>query len=549
MPLPPKSESAEDLLYNNSFLANHIKEHKTITFSFAAAGWLQVYLFGVAHALIENLPGVRIEGLNDSYETYMQERAKKEEDLKKKKEQGNTSNNSNSSTTRKNTTLLGHYLDNRDEIKLRFVGSSAGSLTATGILSGNNFLEMLEYAVECVNDARSSLRRAFQFRRFVEGGVSRFAVNIFKRDNPKGSVEINNNNKQSSPSSPDPAASSPFLGSSPNSPDSGTTTFEIKTPEQEEEEKKTLQKVASAIGPEGGWVGNEFFFPKHLRDQMKERLEIYVTTVPWLQAIAMNDFVSTDDISEALVASCQLSPLAGLPFRLRKTGDLVCDGGMRSYQPRKGEPAVITVSAMYFNASDIHPSVFVPAWWGLYPPPEDKYRQLFALGYNDALKWLWKNGLPQPETEQERQDMMLKYDGKEMPSPTGNWMSYLVDFSVALFFLGILRPIAMLLICGELWFVTIVSFLATVFHEFFPRTFDFLIGTNSLRNRQSGGRKETAKDFWASLSNLMSPRTWLHLAIGYRKVNSKRLGKYSRLYRMLKPFVVKEHDDEDEKKD
>ena len=54
--------------------------------------------------------------------------------------------------------------------------------------------------------------------------------------------------------------------------------------------------------------------------------------------------ITIDDAVEALRASCCLVPFVGLPFRLKGSGEWVIDGGFCAFQPRDGEPGVVTVA-------------------------------------------------------------------------------------------------------------------------------------------------------------------------------------------------------------
>lgn len=589
-------ETASNASTDDNDLHHHHQEQQMrdtsmLTFSFAAAGWLQVYLFGCCHALIENVPGVRIEGLHDSHQEYL--RNQNNHNISK-------DNNNNSSTTATDTDggggggggLLpktsfdstqdfanmsttktppldteGEDGDNNDARKLdgsriKFIGSSAGALASAAILLGTEMPKMLEYAVECVNYCRSHWTHAFELRSYVEKGIAKFAIDVFKRERnyyPKqnnissckrnkkkkiileklGEEESDDIEDEEEEEGEDESTAKTPPVASPTTLAAGADQFVFLSEEDKEHGLEKMKTRAAQLGTEGGWIGKEYFFPKHIRDQLSKRLEVYATSLPWIQEICFDDFESTIDLEEALVASCLLTPLAGLPFRLRKKDVFVMDGGLRSFQPRKGQPGVITISAMYFSAADIVPSRFVPAWYGLYPPDERKYREIFALGHNDMMNWLWKHKfVNRPKTEQEMQAKLMKYDDQVLPDRHEKWWGYVLDFFTIIFYLGIFRPFTMIAIYAELWFVAYVSLIATIFHEFFPRTFDFLIGTKSLRARKAGGRMDTWQDFWASLRNLFSYRTWLHLAVGYRSVNSKRLGRYSRMYRLFRPFVA-----------
>jgi hypothetical protein len=119
------------------------------------------------------------------------------------------------------------------------------------------------------------------------------------------------------------------------------------------------------------------------------RLEIYVTTLPRLRTKVITQFTDRHGLEEALCASCNIVPLFGLPFRLRHAGDeWVCDGGLTTFQPRRGEPGVITVSPFYFRAACISPCHELRPWRALYPPGREALLAYFNHGYNDALRYL-----------------------------------------------------------------------------------------------------------------------------------------------------------------
>ncbi|CBH10464.1 hypothetical protein, conserved [Trypanosoma brucei gambiense DAL972] len=143
-------------------------------------------------------------------------------------------------------------------------------------------------------------------------------------------------------------------------------------------------------------------FGKHMRDLENNpelngklndgSLEIYVTKLPYIKGKVITTFKNYDEIVESMLASCCLAPLVGMPFKLRSTGEWVCDGALTTVTPRMGEPSTITVSPFYYSSATIHPTVFVPVWWGLCPPAEATHRDLFTLGYNDMLKGLMACG-------------------------------------------------------------------------------------------------------------------------------------------------------------
>lgn len=513
-----------------------------LTFSFAACGWLQVYLFGVANAITKEFPNSRIKGLG------LEELDEEEEQTEINIDDDD--NNSNNRDNEQQINTEAQQNEKRDDLsmhKVCFAGSSAGSLASAAILLGVDMNDLLQYAVNCVNYYRSSYLHLLELKQFVTNGVDQFAVDVFFKSAA---------NLAGSPSMVAEAASaaSAFSSADPSTPAPSSTNNTVNN---------SSNQTVESLGKKGGWLSpTEYVFPEHIRKQLNARLRVYATALPWCNEVIFGGVPDTDpeaeskkskyglrstsDLEEALTASCMLVPVAGLGFRLKRTGEFVVDGGLANFQPLKGQRGVITVSAMYFQASDIAPSHFVPAWWGLYPPEEKAYRALFALGHNDALNFLWKSGvLTKPESEEEQRKKKLHFDPSAMPtSRRDTFLSKVLDVLAFFFFGGIMRPVALLCVYAELWFVLCLAFCATVLHDFFPRSFNFLIGTKSLRNLiPDSGRKEAAKDFSACLRNLISPKTWIHVATGYRaNVNMRRLARYSRSYRVLQPFITGAHE-------
>ena len=82
---------------------------------------------------------------------------------------------------------------------------------------------------------------------------------------------------------------------------------------------------------------------------------------------------------------------------------MLADGGFSDFQILKGVwlgraffsfhmGDAISVCPFYFSRADITPSEYVPFWWAFYPPPTDKLRRVYHLGYRDALTWLQLHG-------------------------------------------------------------------------------------------------------------------------------------------------------------
>ncbi|ORC93688.1 patatin-like phospholipase [Trypanosoma theileri] len=240
-------------------------------------------------------------------------------------------------------------------------------------------------------------------------------------------------------------------------------------------------------------------------------LEIFVTTLPNMKRKIIRNFYSYDDIAEALLASCCMSPLVGVPFRLRATGEWVCDGALATVTPRKGESRTITVSPFYFSASTIHPSTFVPVWWGLCPPDDVAHRNLFALGYNDMIEGLVANSyiaaeegepllIPEVCFEFER-NLFLRFFG------------FVCDILVLIF----LRPIVVSCIYIELAVMSFIYFMKGVFK------LDY----------------KPFKKLYNNVRNIVSLRTLGRFVFGDNVPhNRQRLEKSSRLYRVFEPIVL-----------
>jgi hypothetical protein len=249
-----------------------------------------------------------------------------------------------------------------------------------------------------------------------------------------------------------------------------------------------------------------------LRRALSQQLEVYVSVLPWCRKKVLHCFHAVEDLEEALVASCCLTPLAGMPFPLRRTGEIVCDGGMTAFQPRKGEHNVITVSALYFNSADIRPTTFVPAWWGLYPPREKDYRELYDHGYNDAVSFLVRT---------RRIDAgHLKRLKPLPPQPELTALSLVIDLVAGIVFMLFLRPCALFLIYAEMFLSTAFLFLkALVWFTRHPASW---------------------RDVYHGLRNVVSARVLLHVLLGsHVPVDHQRLEESSRLYRVLQPILYR----------
>lgn len=210
----------------------------------------------------------------------------------------------------------------------------------------------------------------------------------------------------------------------------------------------------------------------NLSEAINKTLECYATVLPTMTMKRFeNCYETPEDIGEAIKASCCLTPIAGLPFQLRKTGEWVIDGAPVAFQPRAGEPDVITISALYYSKGvDIKPSRYTPAYWGLYPPSEEDYLGLYHLGFEDTLRVLQKKGLGDGQKiayhlaecekrNQEKKEAQRALDSKNTSSASRAIRLFLADIPLMFLFLVVLRPIAFVAIFLEMMICTCWAYL------------------------------------------------------------------------------------------
>lgn len=268
-----------------------------------------------------------------------------------------------------------------------------------------------------------------------------------------------------------------------------------------------------------------------LREALNKRLEVYVSILPWCRKKVMRHFETAEDLEEALVASCCLVPLAGLPLKLRHSGEWVCDGGLTAFQPRKGEPHVVTVSAMYFNRADIRPSSFVPSWWGLYPPSQRQYREIYHEGYRDAIEFLVKEAYIEPSAREllnkpqhaqflhrnHHHQATASHRSDNIGGEDMSWSDIALDIATGIAFMVFIRPWALFFIYGEMFLSSAVLLVV------------------AFANLTKGASWE---NWYHAVRNMLSFRVFVHFLVGKKvPVNLGRLEKHSRVYRILKPLL------------
>lgn len=152
----------------------------------------------------------------------------------------------------------------------------------------------------------------------------------------------------------------------------------------------------------------------------QKRLGISVTTLDDFCNHVMIDYEEQREVEEAIVASCAISPMAGLPFRLTRPHDaklhkrIVGDGGYTTIQPVTCNNAnmVVKISTFHTWDSDIKPSKFVPIWWSFLPPSTNELEELFYLGVSDTLAYLSKEDVMQKFTTLSNENRI--YLGQEL---------------------------------------------------------------------------------------------------------------------------------------
>lgn len=363
-----------------------------LTISFAAGGWFQMFHFGVCKAMVDS-----------------------------------------------------GYLDRleKEGKRVRFCGSSAGSLAAASLASGCHMHdEMRDFAVICGEHYRSSLWHFMCMREYLVASIHRFGDRMMETD---------------------------------------------------EKRERTLNGMREG------------------------RLEVYTTTLPLLRPKCITEFTDLADIEESLIASCCLSPVVGFPFPLRKTGEWVCDGGIRAFQPRNGEARTLTVSPFYFTSADIRPPTAVPVWWGLFPPAKAQHEDLFAIGYNACLEYLVTSGQVPKEMS-----TLLKTRNVQVSDAarrTGGPARIALDFVVTSFYVVMLRPLAIVAIYFEMLLVGLILLA--------------IIASNVLR-----GKSLDATPVYETFRNMVSLRVFLRLLLSSRiPINESRLVKRSTMYRACQPLV------------
>ncbi len=214
------------------------------------------------------------------------------------------------------------------------------------------------------------------------------------------------------------------------------------------------------------------------------QLQIAITKLPFFQAERVIEHATPKDLKTTLLASAAAYPAAPM---VKRHGLYYMDGGLSDFQPIVDENT-LTISPFYFSNCDIRPSRYVPLWWAFIPPKNaDTVDWLYALGYNDAMEYFDKVGIPTRNSLSPKKESLLsksiktKYHPYDTPRQLSVYrflgydmadvyknnhiLSFLMDFSLAILFVAVWKPLALLLIYLELLLLMIHSLSRVVLFE------------------------------------------------------------------------------------
>lgn len=213
------------------------------------------------------------------------------------------------------------------------------------------------------------------------------------------------------------------------------------------------------------------------------QLQIAITKLPFFQGERVIEHATPQDLKTALLASSAAYPAAPM---VKRNGSYYMDGGLSDFQPLYENS--LTVSPFYFSNCDIRPSRYVPVWWAFIPPKNaDTVDWLYALGYNDAMEYFDKVGIPTTASLSPNRESLLtksiktKYHPYDTPRQLSVYrflgydmadvyknnhiLSFLMDFSLAILFFAVWKPLALLLIYLELLILMIYSLSRVILFE------------------------------------------------------------------------------------
>eukprot|EP00891_Asterochloris_glomerata_P002948 jgi/Astpho2/2948/fgenesh1_pg.00050_%23_180_t len=143
------------------------------------------------------------------------------------------------------------------------------------------------------------------------------------------------------------------------------------------------------------------FMPPGAGPKLTGHMEISLTKLPWFRNVRVTAFDSNEKVkNDILTSSCAL-PIPPIWSQEHKAWCM--DGCFSDFDLIKGVLAGrrfltmhneqgISVCPFTMSRADITPSHWIPPWWAAYPPAPEKLREVYQLGYRDAVTWLQTNG-------------------------------------------------------------------------------------------------------------------------------------------------------------
>ena len=392
-------ENADEHDNNVSCTIDNYARAANILVSFAAAGWLQMYHFGVGRALQDCRVGLFTDIIPHA-------------------SRPNVANNVAPQDTHislETATDIGdlHLLPPRT---VRASGTSAGSLAAVALIMGISFDRMAQHALDSAAHCRHRpIPRFFLVQRYLLAGAELFKEFFV---NPRGASRTRRRleGRKEGPTVPSIFGSTPL------------------DPEAKDIMRDRIEIYCSVLHSSGGDNSHTTTSAmSKYRTASRQHLSTHI-----FRHKVFRNIETIEQLKEALCASCCVFPICGVPFRLKYNVDAprsneedssrscignewVLDGGLAAFQPRKHErwellyghdtrghnyeqgtannhvppqqyqhkpTHLITVSALYYDSADIRPSTYVPVYWALYPPSLAEYYALFELGYKDCIHYL-----------------------------------------------------------------------------------------------------------------------------------------------------------------
>ena len=128
------------------------------------------------------------------------------------------------------------------------------------------------------------------------------------------------------------------------------------------------------------------FINESLLDKIGDRVYVSITRLRPYGNLLVNQFRNTEDLYEAIRASCHIPSIQAPSVSFR--GQACVDGGFSLNNPRVGRQC-LRVSPFFFDPRmTIRPRVFTPPWWTVIVPSAHRAQQIFTQGVQDGERYL-----------------------------------------------------------------------------------------------------------------------------------------------------------------